>query len=39
MIHVAKYLGASIQSKPKEDEQELEELLDLLSARLEECSC
>jgi phytoene dehydrogenase-like protein len=30
MIHVAKYLGASIQSKPKEDGQELEELLDLL---------
>ena len=30
LIHVAKYLGASIQSKPKEDEQELEELLDLL---------
>jgi phytoene dehydrogenase-like protein len=30
LIHVAKYLGASIQSKPKEDEKELEELLDLL---------
>jgi phytoene dehydrogenase-like protein len=30
LIHLAKYLGASIQSKPKEDEQELEELLDLL---------
>ena len=30
MIHVAKYLGASIQSKPKDDEKELEELLDLL---------
>src|SRR5918999_1598381 len=30
LIHVAKYLGASIQSNPKEDEQELEELLDLL---------
>jgi phytoene dehydrogenase-like protein len=30
LIHVAKYLGASIQSKPKEDEQELEDLLDLL---------
>jgi phytoene dehydrogenase-like protein len=30
LIHVAKYLGASIQSKPKEDGQELEELLDLL---------
>jgi phytoene dehydrogenase-like protein len=30
LIHVAKYLGASIQPKPKEDGQELEELLDLL---------
>jgi phytoene dehydrogenase-like protein len=30
LIHVAKYLGASIQSKPKEDGKELEELLDLL---------
>ena len=30
LIHGAKYLGASIQSKPKEDEKELEELLDLL---------
>jgi phytoene dehydrogenase-like protein len=30
LIHVAKYLGASIRSKPKEDGQELEELLDLL---------
>jgi phytoene dehydrogenase-like protein len=30
LIHVAKYLGASIQSKPKEDGQDLEELLDLL---------
>jgi phytoene dehydrogenase-like protein len=30
MIHAAKYLGASIPSKPKEDEKELEELLDLL---------
>jgi phytoene dehydrogenase-like protein len=30
LIHVAKYLGASMQSKPKEDEKELEELLDLL---------
>ncbi len=30
LIHVAKYLGASMKSKPKEDEQELEELLDLL---------
>jgi phytoene dehydrogenase-like protein len=30
LIHVAKYLGASVQSKPKEDGQELEELLDLL---------
>ena len=30
LIHVSKYLGASIQSKPKEDGQELEELLDLL---------
>ena len=30
LIHVAKYLGASMQSKPKEDAKELEELLDLL---------
>jgi phytoene dehydrogenase-like protein len=30
LIHVSKYLGASIESKPKEDEKELEELLDLL---------
>jgi phytoene dehydrogenase-like protein len=30
LIHVSKYLGASIQSKPKEDGQELEEFLDLL---------
>ena len=30
MIHVAKYLGASIQSNPREDGKELEELLDLL---------
>jgi phytoene dehydrogenase-like protein len=30
LIHVAKYLGASMQSKPKEDAKELEDLLDLL---------
>jgi phytoene dehydrogenase-like protein len=30
LIHVAKYLGTSIESRPKEDGQELEELLDLL---------
>jgi phytoene dehydrogenase-like protein len=30
LIHVAKYLGTSMESKPKEDGQELEELLDLL---------
>ena len=30
LIHVAKYLGTSIEPKPKEDEQELEDLLDLL---------
>jgi len=30
LIHVAKYLGASIEPKPREDEPELEEFLDLL---------
>jgi phytoene dehydrogenase-like protein len=30
LIHVAKYLGTSIEPKPKEDQQELEEMLDLL---------
>jgi phytoene dehydrogenase-like protein len=30
LIHLAKYLGTSIDPKPKEDEKELEELLDLL---------
>jgi phytoene dehydrogenase-like protein len=30
LIHVAKYLGTSIEPKPKEDQLELEELLDLL---------
>ncbi len=30
LIHVAKYLGTSIEPKPKEDEHELEDLLDLL---------
>ncbi len=30
LIHVAKYLGTAIEPKPKEDEQELEDLLDLL---------
>jgi hypothetical protein len=30
LIHLAKYLGTSIDPKPKEDEQELEDLLDLL---------
>jgi phytoene dehydrogenase-like protein len=30
LIHVAKYLGTSIEPKPREDEPELEEFLDLL---------
>jgi phytoene dehydrogenase-like protein len=30
LIHVAKYLGTSIQAKPREDQPELEEFLDLL---------
>ena len=30
LIHVAKYLGNSIEPKPREDESELEELLDLM---------
>jgi phytoene dehydrogenase-like protein len=30
LIHVAKYLGSSIKPNPKEDEKELEELLDLM---------
>jgi phytoene dehydrogenase-like protein len=30
LIHVAKYLGTSIEPKPREDQQELEEFLDLL---------
>jgi hypothetical protein len=30
LIHVAKYLGTLIEPKPKEDQQELEELLDLM---------
>jgi phytoene dehydrogenase-like protein len=30
VIHVAKYLGASIAPKPREDQPELEELLDLM---------
>jgi phytoene dehydrogenase-like protein len=30
LIHVAKYLGASIAPKPREDQPELEELLDLM---------
>jgi phytoene dehydrogenase-like protein len=30
LIHVAKFLGTSIEPKPKEDQQELEEFLDLL---------
>src|ERR687897_675178 len=30
LVHLAKYLGTSIEPKPKEDEQELEDLLDLL---------
>jgi phytoene dehydrogenase-like protein len=30
LIHVAKYLGTSIQPKPREDQPELEEFLDLL---------
>jgi phytoene dehydrogenase-like protein len=30
LIHVAKYLGASIEPKPREDQQELEGMLDLL---------
>ncbi|MFZ0263634.1 MAG: FAD-dependent oxidoreductase, partial [Nitrososphaeraceae archaeon] len=30
LIHVAKYLGTSIEPKPREDQPELEEILDLL---------
>jgi len=30
LVHVAKYLGTSIEPKPREDQPELEELLDLL---------
>jgi phytoene dehydrogenase-like protein len=30
LIHVAKYLGTSIEPKPREDQEELEELLDFL---------
>src|SRR4051812_3610266 len=30
LIHIAKYLGTSIQPKPREDQPELEEFLDLL---------
>jgi phytoene dehydrogenase-like protein len=30
LIHVAKYLGTSIEAKPREDQPELEEFLDLL---------
>jgi phytoene dehydrogenase-like protein len=30
LIHVAKYLGTSIEPKPREDEPELEEFLDIL---------
>jgi phytoene dehydrogenase-like protein len=30
LVHLAKYLGTAIEPKPKEDEQELEDLLDLL---------
>jgi phytoene dehydrogenase-like protein len=30
LIHVAKFLGASIEPKPREDQQELEGMLDLL---------
>jgi phytoene dehydrogenase-like protein len=30
LIHIAKYLGTSIASKPREDQPELEELLDLM---------
>jgi len=30
LIHVAKYLGTSIEPKPREDQPELEELLDLM---------
>jgi phytoene dehydrogenase-like protein len=33
LIHVAKYLGTSIEPKPREDEPELEELLDLMQPR------
>lgn len=32
LIHVAKYLGTSIKPNPREDEKELEELLDLMQA-------
>ena len=30
LIHIAKYLGTSIEPKPREDEHELEQFLDLL---------
>jgi hypothetical protein len=30
LIHVSKYLGTSIQPKPREDQPELEEVLDLM---------
>lgn len=30
LIHIAKYLGASIEPKPREDQQELETMLGLL---------
>jgi phytoene dehydrogenase-like protein len=30
LIHVAKYLGTSVESRPMEDQQELESLLDML---------
>jgi hypothetical protein len=30
LIHIAKYLGTSIEPKPREDQPELEKFLDLL---------
>lgn len=32
LIHVAKYLGTSIEPKPREDQEDLEELLDFLQS-------
>ena len=37
LMHVAKYLGTSIEPKPREDQPELEEILDLLSQDGDRC--